>query len=333
MRALRPIVGIAAVTALLCAPTAAAVAGTSSGQGRPGGGALVEFSFQNRDGYKIDVAGFGQTVALTVARHGKNGGSSATYLAHGTVTPTSIRASFAERGRVAVRFRPTGRAIRPAGRNRCGARHDGAIGRRGVFVGGLRFRGEAGYTSASIHRAPGASVDYRAFIACLLSGLPSQRDAAQVDARLPAGLPAFGGAVPGALGKLPQGLEVPTHPSPGPKPTTLSADHKLPLDRTLFEARSRGHGKVEFAAIDERSEGSIAVVRYVALRAAPATFVADDALSLAGVTPPAPFSGSGSWRRSGAARVWTGSLAVSFLGAPDVRLTGSGFSSALARSW
>ena len=329
MRAPGRIAGIVALAALLCAsPASAAV----SVPGLPSKSAQVELSFRNRDGYTIDVAGFGQTVALTVARQGKGVSSSATYLAHGAVTPTSIRASFADRGRVAVHFRPTGRAIRPAGRNRCGAHHDGAIGRHGVFVGGVQFHGEGGYTSASVHRAPGSSVDYGAFIACLLSGLSSKRDA-QPGGRLPAGLPAFGATVPGALGKLPRGLEVPTHPSPGPKPTTLSADAKLPLGRTLFEARSRGNGRVHFAAIDERSEGSIAIVRYVDLRAGPATFVSDGSLSLAGVTPPAPFSGSGAWRRSGAERIWTGSLAVSFLGAPDVPLTGSGFSSALARSW
>jgi hypothetical protein len=332
MSAPRAIAGIAALVALLCAPTAAAASGASGGRGA-GDEALVALSFHNSDGYKIDVAGFGQTVALTVSRHGKGGESSATYLAHGTVTPTSIQASFAERGRIAVRFRPTGRAIRPVGRNRCGARHDGAIGHRGVFVGGLRFRGEDGYTSASVHRVPGSSVDFKSFVACLVSGLSSKRDAAQVEERLPAGLPAFGAAVPGALGRLPRGLEVPTHPSPGPKPTTLAADHKLPLDRTLFEARSRGRDKVEFAAIDERSEGSIAVVRYVDLRAAPATFVADPALSLAGVSPPPPFSGSGTWRRGAAGKSWTGSLAVSFLGAPDVPLDGPGFASTLTRGW
>jgi hypothetical protein len=332
MRALRRAVGIAALAALLCASPAVAA---GNAQGLPGGGdALVKLSFENRDGYKIDVAGFGQTVALSVISRRGDGSSSATYLAHGTVTPTSIQASFADRGRVALRFRPTGRKIRLGGHDsHCGPDRDGVVGSHGVFVGGLRFRGEADYTSVSVHRAGGASVDYRDVISCLLSGLSSKRHAALPAGRLPAGLPPLGLPAPVVHRTIPGELDVPTYPSPGPKATTLSADGKLPLDRTLFGARARGGEKPRFVAIDEHSEGSIAIVRYVTLRAAPATFVSDDALSLASVTPPPPFSGTGTWQRSGSEKSWTGSLAVSFLGAPHVPLTGSRFSSRLVRGW
>jgi hypothetical protein len=323
---------IAALAVLLCTSQAAAAV---NAQGVPSKGALVELSFKNRDGYKIRVAGFGQTVALSVIRHLAEGSSSTTYFAHGTVTPTSIRASFADRGRIAVRFRPTGAKIRHPGRYRCGPRDDGVIGRHGVFVGGLRFSGEAGYTSASVHRAPGQSVDYRALVACLLSGgFSSKRQAAQAAERLPAGFPGVGLAVPGVLGRMPSGLEVPTHPTPGPKPTMLSADDKLPLSRTVFFAVARGSGRSLFLAEQESSDGSLGIVRYVSVTGPPQTFAFDDALSLGGVTPPSPFSGAATFQHGAAgAKSWAGSLAVSFLGATDFPLTGSGFRSSLTRGW
>jgi hypothetical protein len=322
---------IAALAVLLCTSQAAAAV---NAQGVPSEGALVELSFKNRDGYKIRVAGFGQTVALSVIRHLPEGSSGTTYFAHGTVTPTSIRASFADRGRIAVRFRPTGPKIRRAGRHPCATRDDGVIGRHGVFVGGLRFSGEAGYTSASVHRAPGQSVDYRAFVACLLSGILSKRQAAQPAERLPAGLPGVGLAVPGVLGRMPSALEAPTHPTPGPKPTMLSADDKLPLSRTVFSAEARGSGHPFFLAEQESSDGSLGIVRYVSVTGPRRTFAFDDALSLGGVTPPSPFSGAATFQHGAAgAKSWTGSLAVSFLGASDFPLTGAGFRSSLTRGW
>lgn len=331
MRASRHIASIAAIAVLLCASQGGAAA---NAKGVSHKGSLVELKFENRDGYTIRVAGYGQTVALSVIRHGQGRSSSATYLAHGTVTATSIRASFADLGSVSVHFQPSGRAIRPAGHARCGAHDDGVVGRRGLFVGGLRFHGEAGYTSATVHRAHGDSIDIRAFVACLRAGLSSERQAAQPVRRLSPGLPLFGAAVRDVYRAVPRALEVPTHPSPGPKPTTLSADGKLPLARTIFEARARGRGRVHFAAVDERSEGSVAIVRRVEVRAGSATFVADNALSLAGVTPPPPFSGTGAWQHTGTGeKSWTGSLAVSFLGAPNVPLAGPGFGSDLSRGW
>lgn len=277
-------------------------------------GIVLALKLDNRDGYAIEIFGRGQTVSLSVSRDGPGRSSSATYLAHGTVTPTSIRASFGARGRVAVRLRPSSRAIQLPGYIRCSRDGEGAIGRRGLFVGGLHFHGEAGYTSVDVHRVSGTSLDLHAFLACLRTASSSGRQAGLPARWLPAGLAPLA-ATPGAHRAVPPALEVPTHPSPGPKPTTLSADGKLPLARTLFEARARGGGHAHFAAVEERSEGSIAVVRRVQVRASPATFVADDALSLAGVAPPPPFSGTGTWQRTGTGeKSWTGPLAISFLG-------------------
>jgi len=100
-----------------------------------------------------------------------------------------------------------------------------------------------------------------------------------------------------------------------------------------FGASERG-SRAGYLAEMEQTVGSLGVFRGVAVRASPATFAFDSALSSAAVTPPAPFSGSGSFQRGlTGAKSWTGPLAVSFLGAPDVSLTDPRFKTQLTRSW
>lgn len=125
-----------------------------------------------------------------------------------------------------------------------------------------------------------------------------------------------------------------THPSVGPRPTTLLADHKTPLAQTLFATQVRGRGRAHLLALEAVSEGSIGVIRFVKVQADPSVFSVDDILSAASVKPPAPFSGTGAYRQGpGNTKSWTGSLAVSFLGAPHVPLTGSPFRTQLTQSW
>jgi hypothetical protein len=275
--------------------------------GLPRHGAIAVLRLENRDGYEISVVAFGQTVALAVSR-ADNPSAVTMYLAHGRVTPTSIRASFAARGRIALRLGSSSQALRLPRHPGCALPGHGVIGRSGVYVGKLSFQGEDGYTSARAHRVKGTSIDLRALSSCL-TGLSRKR-----------------------LAALPP--SVPTHPSAGPKPTTLVADDKLPLARTVFAARAGGSSRSRFLATEEGSEGSLGVVRFVFVSGPRPAFAFDDALSFAGVTPPPPFSGTATFQRGpGAGKSWTGSLAVSFLGAPDVPLTGSPFRAQLTRGW
>jgi len=305
--------------------------------GLPRHSALSELKFTNHDGYTISVVGIDQTVALSVSReHGHHPGrrpkrsSVTTYLAHGKVTPTSIEASFADRGQIAVRFRPTGPGLRADRRAGCRKPGNGMLGRPGVFVGELRFRGEDGYTSAEVHRVRGGSIDFGALIACLLG---ASRHGLISSPRPLSGLAAFG-----VVNQLDQTSNDPasvrTHPTAGPKPTTLFTDHKLPLSRTAFEAQRRGAGRSRFLALDESSEGSIGIVRVVSAIGAPSAFAFDAHLSRADVVPPAPFTGDGAFRRAlGSEKSWTGALAVSFLGAPRTPLTGAAFRPQLVQGW
>jgi hypothetical protein len=282
-------------------------------------GVVNRLEFENHDGYRLEVFAYGQTVLLGVARN--HGRSIAVYLAHGTVTPTAIRASLADRGRIDLRFRPSGRVLRLPGRLGCVGRGREAIARRGVYLGLLRFRGEGRYTAADAHRIGGSSLRAVPQDACRRKAPRKRRRS-----RLPARRLAAGSAA--------QPPGVATHPAAGPKLTTLVADGKLPLSRTLFASQRRGPGRAHFLAVEESSVGPIAIVRYAIAPAPSSAFVADDALSLARVTPPPPFGGSAALLRgAGGAESWTGSLTVSFLGAPRVPLTGSLFRTWLTRSW
>jgi len=323
-----------------------ALMGQGSGVlGVAGGQTISELRFVNRDGYTISVVAFGQTVGLSVSRaklRGQASGdtghkvreraSTTTYLAHGRVTPTSIEASFGDRGRIAVRFRPTGQAVHATDKAGCRRPGGGTLATLGVFTGELSFEGEGGYTAAEVHRVRGRSIDLAALLACLLGGSPhGQATLPHAQAPLGIHLP---GLLAGHVDASPSTPGVPTHPSTGPESTTLVADSKLALARTVFAAQMRGDGRPRFLAVEEASEGAIGVVRLAFARGAAGEFVADAALSSGTVTPPSPFAGTGALRRGpGNAKSWTGPLTVSFLGAPHAQLAGEPFGAWLSRGF
>ena len=128
--------------------------------------ALPSFSFLASKGYEIVVEGAESTVFLSVFRPGAAGRATSsssgaakgpssfgaaitTYIARGEVSSRGLRAGFADLGRVAVHFHPSG-----AGRSR-GCRRAGHSLLAGVFRGEIDFEGEGGYTSAHLHRAKG----------------------------------------------------------------------------------------------------------------------------------------------------------------------------------
>lgn len=271
---------------------------------------FFEIRFRNQDGYTIVVIAARQTVTLSVIRRdGRTRPSVATYMAHGRVTPRSIEASFGERGAISLRFRRTGRELRASRRAGCPVSSHRIIADLGVFVGGLRFRGEDGYTSVDAHRLHGGDVDLTALVRCFRGHAPQPLagDHGQATAA----------AVPG----------VETHPSPARrKRFVLEANNRLSLSRVAFAAVAREGDPTRFLAVQASSEGQVGIVRVVTVAAPRPTFTVDAAFSRAVVTPPAPFSGRGVFAHGpGTEKSWSGPLAVSFLGAPNVPLTGSPF--------
>lgn len=291
----RRAVGLVLGAATLLAAPATALAG---------GGSDLQFQLTTGDGYRLTVGGYNATAAITVARPGRSRGGKAwsSYVARGKVSPTAINASFGALGQVDMRFRQSGRVT-------YGKRHQHCLGadryriRPGVFVGSLRFHGEGGYVSAKVHRVKGKVVTPR-ILRCFDSLFEELE----------------GGGV---------GHRGGNHH----KVTRLSSFVRSGLTAMYFGASERG-GRAGYLAEMEQTVGSLGIFRGVAVRASPSTFAFDNALSLAGVTPPPPFSGSGSFQRGPeGAKSWTGSLAVSFLGAPNVSLTDPRFKTQLTRSW
>jgi hypothetical protein len=170
----------------------------------------------------------------------------------------------------------------------------GTWSRPGAFVGSLSFVGEGGYVKLSAHRLRGAEL--RNASRCKLSA------ASRIEAKA--------------------------------KVTRLFAGFRSGLDATYLSARTAAHvGSVY--EVETETGGSEYAVRRFAYAYAPAhTFRAGGSLAFANVTPPYPFSGTGSLGRAAdGAPIWSGSLAVSFPGAEETPLTGPSFKVRLARSW
>ncbi len=260
------------------------------------------FDFETDNGYKIAVAGLGPDVVIDVTR--RHSFATTTYIARGLVSPTRLEASFGDLGGIVVRFRPSGRVLRTKSRPHCRG-PDHITSRLGAFVGDVRFSGEGGYASADVHRVKGR-VSSPLSLRCAPAVFKHQRGESEL------------------TGSSKQSFEL----------TLLNAGWKTALDSTSFVAAAGFGDKALFFASSERSEGSVAIVRQAVAVASARTFAFDNALTLAGVTPPAPFSGTGSFQAApDGAKSWTGSLAVSFPGAENTPLTGPQFKVVLLRGF
>jgi hypothetical protein len=281
-----------------------AIALALPGAAQAGQSPTMHLSLHAAGGYRVTVSGFGQTVGLSVARPGpsQHSGATTTYIARGELGADTIEAGFGALGQLSMRFQPSGKVVYGKGQQGC-AGPGRTITRFGRFVGSLRFRGEGGYVSVRVHRAKGKT---------------RSPDSPQCT---------------GSSGEPAGSTQVGDAPEHG-KRTTLRAGFRLGLHDLSLEASSARAGHARYVAISEQSQGQIAIYRDAYVQASPRTFATDSALSFASVSPPPPFSGTGTLRRAAnGSRSWAGSLAVSFLGAADVPLAGPQFRTALTRSW
>jgi len=265
-------------------------------------GSSLAFRLTGSNGYRITVASQGATAFLSATQPGgprRRQVASSTYIARGKVSPAAIDASFGDLGKVAMRFHPSGTVTHGKPRRGCRGPDRFTI-RSGVFIGTLRFRGEDGYTSVEAHRVKG-KVTTPLSLSC-----------------------AGGFSEAGSRPKAGQG---------NAKRTTLFAGWHSGVKAMYFEAIAQ-HGKARFLAATEQTEGSLAIYRFASALASPLTFAFGSTLGFASITPPPPFSGTGSLQRNAdGSRAWTGSLAVSFPGDPSVPFTGPQFKTQLTRSW
>lgn len=256
--------------------------------------ATPRFDFETGSGYTVTVSGLGPDVVIGVRR--RHSLATTTYIARGVVSPTRLEASFGDLGGIAVRFRPSGRVVRTKSRPHCKG-PDHITSRLGAFVGEVRFSGEGGYASVDVHRVKGR-VSSPLSLRCAPSVFQHERGGSD------------------SIGSSTQSSKL----------TLLSADWKTALSSTAFAAAAGFVDKTLFFASSERSEGAVAIVRQAIALAPARTFAFDNALTLAGVTPPPPFSGTGTFQAGpDGATSWTGSLAVSFPGAENMPLSGPQF--------
>lgn len=167
--------------------------------------------------------------------------------------------------------------------------------RPGTFVGSLRFLGEGAYVKLRAHRLRG--VERHRGADCTASATLSRSE-------------------------------------PKAKTVHLFAGFRSGLDATYLFAHTLASGGSRYEAQVETGGSEYAVFRVAYAYAPASTFLTDDSLSFAEITPPYPFGGTGSLQRAAdGAPIWSGSLAASFPGAADVPLTGPLFKAQLTRSW
>jgi hypothetical protein len=273
----------------------------------------VEFSVAAGNGYRIAVSGEVGTnrnapddVTLSASR----GDVSVNYLGHGKLTSSQMTASFGRFGRFSVRFRPSGKVRRVTVPKACVKdRPPVVMARLGTYVGTIRFEGEGGYTKVLAHRADGGIGDPLAIkpkLECERGSVAAQIREAQTirlsaNAKTPEGGIDFGAWA-------------------GPALPINSGPSTVPGDPYTF------------LAVAIQRAGGVSIVRSVAATAPAADFVFDSTLDAATVAPPVPFSGSATFQRNADGTIgWTGSLAVSFPGMPDVPLVGPRFEESLGK--
>jgi hypothetical protein len=246
------------------------------------------------NGYEIAVERTRGGVTLTAFHGIKSGFASTSYTVRGKVSPQRIDARFGRFGRISVRLK-TERIRRGKLEEQCSGKPETV--RYGVFVGTIRFRGEAGYTSVAARRAQGRSSSGQR-IKCVFPNLrPGSGAAAQGSRQVPPSLGASQGR------------------------------HRF----FGVEVSSGRRRSILFSAGSLERRGRMEIFRNAFAEAPLSSFVFASDLSSATVQPPRPFQGEASFQRTPADPTWSGTLSVDFPGRDDVRLAGPRFEPQLAR--
>jgi len=287
-RAWRLIVATLAI-ALMVAPTSAVA---KRGYYATDPSSSMQVQLRGSNGYGFSLSGDGGYVFLSVQGHH----AAVQYLAHGAAGKGRIKARFGSLGRVALRFHPRGKAHLHEERERSCRGGDSLI-QPGVFVGKLDFEGEQGYTAIHASRIKG-TVTHTKRQVCKNNG--------------------------GEEG-FPSSLKL-----------TLvnAAADKSGISFNAFRVESKskpGLSGISFNATVVESRPGLSVFRSIQATAADSAafsvVTSHGQVDEATVTPPAPFSGSATYRRAVAknSETWAGSLAGDFPGLGTVSLAGPKF--------
>jgi hypothetical protein len=259
----------------------------------------LEFSVRSSAGYLLTVSGSPGHSGVEVIAHGPHGEAQYT-AAGGKVTANSISASLGRLGKVSMRFRPTGAKRQRPIPSRCEkGRPPSVSSQPGAFIGMFAFHGEHGYTDVVVHHARGGLGDPLTNIAGKALSCSFQETTAE------------------------QWLEGES------VELTVSRSRAHP-GFTVFEPfgnvrkalTARGMGPFLFLVLDFEKAAGMSILRTAAAAGGVSGFTYDSSLSTATVTPPAPFSGAGVFRRNAdGSSNWSGDLAVALPGLGRVALT------------
>lgn len=318
MRSLRAMIGFALVVSALLGGAGSASArgvGTAgSEEACPIGHVILnvtyscalEFSLRGTNGYEVTVSADPGTGSTPVSLTAEGPSGSAQYMVNGRATASGISASFGKLGKVDVRFLPSG-ATRRKRVPKCQRERPPVVSSKlGSFVGTIVFRGERGYTRVDAHRVAGAVGDPLSNQVgngpeCDFHGSPAQLKREEESVSLQATGPRTGLSF--STFRLFGG---------GSSASALSA-----------VTSPTAHGQYLFFVLAVEKLGKVTVFRSTGAPAAAGDFVFDEALTTARVSPPAPFTGTGTFARGPDGSVsWTGDLAVSLPGLGRVHLIG-----------
>jgi hypothetical protein len=238
-------------------------------------------------GYEVEVFGVGRAIAIAIGQDSKAGFRTAYYAVRGTVGRGRLEARFGNLGSISMRFHPNA-----PGLGRCSGGSKFRIS-HGFYAGRLRFRGEGGYISLDVHRAPGQIID--------LDGTCS----------------GHGGHAAARASSAETFVE--------PESTYLDAGWKdgvSSVDLLAFDERKGA----SFLVKTETSRGGMAISRSALIGSRRGQVKADRALTSCRVQGPAPLHGAATYAAApDGTKTWKGKLTVNMLGEPGVGLTGPRF--------
>lgn len=256
----------------------------------------MQMQLRGSNGYGISLSGDGGYVSLSVQGHH----ATVQYFGRGAAGKGRIRARFGDLGRVALRFHPRGKAhLRRKPESDC--RGGDSLILPGVFVGKLDFEGEQGYTRIHANRIKG-TVTHTKRQVCKESGSEEGEE----------------GLFSSVRGTI-----------------LRAAADESGLSFNAFGLKSKSKpglgGNAFSATVVESPQPGFSVSRSIQVMAKDSTafsvVTSHGHLDEATVTPPAPFSGSATYRRAVAKKseTWVGTLAGDFPGLGTVSLAGPKF--------
>ena len=251
------------------------------------------------NGYGISLSGNGGFVSLAVQGHN----AAVQYFGKGTAGKGRIKARFGSLGRVALRFHPRGKA-RLHKEPESGCRGGDSLVQPGVFVGKLDFEGEQGYTAIHASRIKGTVTHTKRQI-CKDSGSEEGEEGEE---------------------GFPSSLDL----------TFLNAtdgENEVSFNAFKIKFKSKpGRSGISFNATVVGSPPGLLVFRSIQITTKDSTTfsvvkTSHGQVDEATLTPPAPFSGSATYRRAVAKKseTWAGTLAGDFPGLGTVSLAGPEF--------